>query len=286
MVIGHNFIGGSRSAQGTTLLKSIHATTGEALPYEFHHATEQEINQACEAASQAFKTYRHTSPEQRAVFLENIADELDALGTDFLEIVSQETALPLARLQGERARTSGQMRLFAKVLRRGDFLGARIDTALPERQPLPRPDLRQIKIGVGPVAVFGASNFPLAFSTAGGDTASALAAGCSVVVKAHPGHPQLSQRVHGLIAQVLQALGLPLGLLGMVQGAGHAVGVTLIQHPLIAAGAFTGSSPPPSGGCGHPRRRPSIGSCVHSPLPCLRRCVHAPASCSSVWPCA
>ncbi|MBE2310642.1 aldehyde dehydrogenase family protein, partial [Acinetobacter baumannii] len=179
---------GSRSAQGTTLLKSIQATTGEALPYEFHHATEQEINQACEAASQAFKTYRHTTPEQRAVFLENIADELDALGTDFLEIVSQETALPLARLQGERARTSGQMRLFAKVLRRGDFLGACIDTALPERQPLPRPDLRQIKIGVGPVAVFGASNFPLAFSTAGGDTASALAAGCSVVVKAHSGH--------------------------------------------------------------------------------------------------
>ncbi|WP_024432394.1 aldehyde dehydrogenase family protein, partial [Acinetobacter baumannii] len=115
MVIGYNFIGGSRRAQGTTLLKSIHATTGETLPYEFHHATEQEINQACEAASQAFKTYRHTSPEQRAVFLENIADELDALGTDFLEIVSQETALPLARLQGERGRTSGQMRLFAKV---------------------------------------------------------------------------------------------------------------------------------------------------------------------------
>ncbi|NUG02980.1 aldehyde dehydrogenase family protein, partial [Acinetobacter oleivorans] len=154
----------------------------------FHHATEQEVNQACEAASQAFKTYRHISPEQRATFLENIADELDALGTDFLETISQETALPLARLQGERGRTSGQMRLFAKVLRRGDFLGARIDTALPERQPLPRPDLRQIKIGVGPVAVFGASNFPLAFSTAGGDTASALAAGCSVVVKAHSGH--------------------------------------------------------------------------------------------------
>ncbi|MBP4677544.1 aldehyde dehydrogenase family protein, partial [Acinetobacter baumannii] len=129
MVIGHNFIGGSRSVQSSTLLKSVNATTGGTLPYEFHHATEQEVNQACEAASQAFKTYRHTSPEQRAVFLENIADELDALGTDFLEIVSQETALPLARLQGERARTSGQMRLFAKVLRRGDFLGARIDTA-------------------------------------------------------------------------------------------------------------------------------------------------------------
>ncbi|MDN8446844.1 aldehyde dehydrogenase (NADP(+)), partial [Acinetobacter baumannii] len=239
MVIGHNFIGGSRSAQGTTLLKSIQATTGEALPYEFHHATEQEINQACEAASQAFKTYRHTTPEQRAVFLENIADELDALGTDFLEIVSQETALPLARLQGERARTSGQMRLFAKVLRRGDFLGARIDTALPERQPLPRPDLRQIKIGVGPVAVFGASNFPLAFSTAGGDTASALAAGCSVVVKAHSGHMATADFVAQAIERGVEKSNMPKGVFNMIYGNG--VGEPLVKHPLIQAVGFTGS---------------------------------------------
>ncbi|EPP8657600.1 aldehyde dehydrogenase (NADP(+)), partial [Acinetobacter baumannii] len=238
-IIGHNFIGGSRSAQGTTLLKSIQATTGEALPYEFHHATEQEINQACEAASQAFKTYRHTTPEQRAVFLENIADELDALGTDFLEIVSQETALPLARLQGERARTSGQMRLFAKVLRRGDFLGARIDTALPERQPLPRPDLRQIKIGVGPVAVFGASNFPLAFSTAGGDTASALAAGCSVVVKAHSGHMATADFVAQAIERGVEKSNMPKGVFNMIYGNG--VGEPLVKHPLIQAVGFTGS---------------------------------------------
>ncbi len=239
MVIGHNFIGGSRSAQGTTLLKSIHATTDEALPYEFHHATEQEINQACEAASQAFKTYRHTSPEQRATFLENIADELDALGTDFLEIVSQETALPLARLQGERGRTSGQMRLFAKVLRRGDFLGARIDTALPERQPLPRPDWRQIKIGVGPVAVFGASNFPLAFSTAGGDTASALAAGCSVVVKAHSGHMATADFVAQAIERAVEKSNMPKGVFNMIYGNG--VGEPLVKHPLIQAVGFTGS---------------------------------------------
>ncbi|EKA64137.1 aldehyde dehydrogenase (NAD) domain protein [Acinetobacter baumannii WC-692] len=238
-IIGHNFIGGSRSAQGTTLLKSIHATTGEALPYEFHHATEQEVNQACEAASQAFKTYRHTSPEQRATFLENIADELDALGTDFLEIISQETALPLARLQGERARTSGQMRLFAKVLRRGDFLGARIDTALPERQPLPRPDLRQIKIGVGPVAVFGASNFPLAFSTAGGDTASALAAGCSVVVKAHSGHMATADFVAQAIERAVEKSNMPKGTFNMIYGNG--VGEPLVKHPLIQAVGFTGS---------------------------------------------
>ncbi|MDS7926876.1 aldehyde dehydrogenase (NADP(+)) [Acinetobacter sp. V115_6] len=238
-IIGHNFIGGSRTTQSSTLLKSVNATTGEALPYEFRHATEQEVNQACEAASQAFKTYRHTSPEQRATFLENIADELDALGTDFLEIVSQETALPLARLQGERARTSGQMRLFAKVLRRGDFLGARIDTALPERQPLPRPDLRQIKIGVGPVAVFGASNFPLAFSTAGGDTASALAAGCSVVVKAHSGHMATADFVAQAIERAVEKSNMPKGVFNMIYGNG--VGEPLVKHPLIQAVGFTGS---------------------------------------------
>ena len=188
MIIGHNFIAGQRSALGSKVLQSVNASTGEALAYEFHQATEEEVNQACKAASEAFKRYRNTTPEQRALFLEAIADELDALGQDFLDTISQETALPLARLQGERGRTSGQMRLFAKVLRRGDYLDARIDTALPEREPMPRVDLRQVKIGVGPIAVFGASNFPLAFSTAGGDTASALAAGCPVIVKAHSGH--------------------------------------------------------------------------------------------------
>ncbi|MEK5760218.1 aldehyde dehydrogenase (NADP(+)), partial [Acinetobacter variabilis] len=192
-----------------------------------------------EAAHTAFKTYRHTSPEQRAVFLEAIADELDALGEDFLNTISLETALPIARLQGERGRTSGQMRLFAKVLRRGDFLGARIDTALPDRQPLPRPDLRQIKIGVGPVAVFGASNFPLAFSTAGGDTASALAAGCSVVVKAHSGHMATADYVAQAIERAVEKTGMPKGVFNMIYG--NAVGALLVKHPLIQAVGFTGS---------------------------------------------
>ena len=239
MVIGQNFIAGSRSAQGNKLLQSFNATTGEALAYEFHQATEQEVNQACEAASQAFKSYRHTSPEQRALFLEAIADELDALGEDFLNIISQETALPLARLQGERGRTSGQMRLFAKVLRRGDFLGARIDTALPDRKPMPRVDLRQIKIGVGPIAVFGASNFPLAFSTAGGDTASALAAGCPVVVKAHSGHMATADQVAQAIERAVEKTNMPKGVFNMVYGNG--VGETLVKHPLIQAVGFTGS---------------------------------------------
>ncbi|QIC78727.1 aldehyde dehydrogenase (NADP(+)) [Acinetobacter indicus] len=239
MNFGHNFIAGSRSAEGDKILKSLNATTGEALDFNFYQATEQEVNQAVEAAHTAFKTYRHTSPEQRALFLESIADELDALGEDFLNTISQETALPIARLQGERGRTSGQMRLFAKVLRRGDFLGARIDTALPERQPLPRPDLRQIKIGVGPVAVFGASNFPLAFSTAGGDTASALAAGCSVVVKAHSGHMATADYVAQAIERAVEKTGMPKGVFNMIYG--NAVGALLVKHPLIQAVGFTGS---------------------------------------------
>ncbi len=237
--IGHNFIAGTRSAAGDKVLKSLNASTGEALTFDFFQATEQEVNQAVEAAHTAFKTYRHTSPEQRALFLESIADELDALGEDFLNTISQETALPIARLQGERGRTSGQMRLFAKVLRRGDFLGARIDTALPERQPLPRPDLRQIKIGVGPVAVFGASNFPLAFSTAGGDTASALAAGCSVVVKAHSGHMATADYVAQAIERAVEKTGMPKGVFNMIYG--NAVGALLVKHPLIQAVGFTGS---------------------------------------------
>ena len=158
MVIGHNFIGGSRSAQGTALLKVFMLRLVKLCLMSF---TMQPSKRLIRLVKQPVKRLRLTAilHLNSALFLENIADELDALGTDFLEIVSQETALPLARLQGERARTSGQMRLFAKVLRRGDFLGARIDTALPERQPLPRPDLRQIKIGVGPVAVLGQVTF-------------------------------------------------------------------------------------------------------------------------------
>lgn len=239
MIIGHNFIAGQRSALGSKVLKSINASTGEALAYEFYQATEEEVNKACEAASDAFKSYRNTSPEQRALFLEAIADELDALGQDFLDTISQETALPLARLQGERGRTSGQMRLFAKVLRRGDYLGARIDTALPEREPMPRVDLRQVKIGVGPIAVFGASNFPLAFSTAGGDTASALAAGCPVIVKAHSGHMVTADQVAQAIDRAVVRTNMPKGVFSMVYGNG--VGEALVKHPLIQAVGFTGS---------------------------------------------
>ncbi|MBD9517783.1 aldehyde dehydrogenase (NADP(+)) [Pseudomonas sp. PDM22] len=235
----HNFIAGQRIGAGTVRLQSLDASTGEALPREFLQATEAEVDAAARAAEAAFPAYNALSPERRAQFLDAIASELESLGDDFIATVCRETALPAARIQGERGRTANQMRLFAKVLRRGDFLGARIDRALPERQPLPRPDLRQYRTGVGPVAVFGASNFPLAFSTAGGDTAAALAAGCPVVVKAHSGHMATAELVGEAITRAAEATGMPAGVFNMIYGAG--VGEPLVKHPAIQAVGFTGS---------------------------------------------
>src|SRR5476649_1641338 len=236
---GHNYIAGGRSAQGSVSLQTFDATTGEALPNTFIQATEAEVDTAARAAAQAYPIYRALPAARRAEFLDAIAAELDALGDDFVAVVCRETALPAGRIQGERGRTSGQMRLFATVLRRGDFYGARIDKALPERQPLPRPDLRQYRIGLGPVAVFGASNFPLAFSTAGGDTAAALAAGCPVVFKAHSGHMATAERVADAIIRAAEQTGMPKGVFNMIYGAG--VGEALVKHPAIQAVGFTGS---------------------------------------------
>lgn len=238
-ITGHNFIGGKRSALGSTTQQSIDATTGDAYPVAFHQATQEEIDAAVHAASLAYPAYRSLPIDKRARFLEAIADELDALGDDFIADVSRETALPSGRLTGERARTSNQMRMFARVLRRGDFHGARIDTALPDRTPMPRPDLRQCRIGVGPIAVFGASNFPLAFSVAGGDTAAALAAGCPVVVKAHSGHLVTSERVAAAIERAREQTGIPAGVFNMVYGRG--AGGPLVQADGIKAVGFTGS---------------------------------------------
>ncbi|AOE85895.1 aldehyde dehydrogenase (NADP(+)) [Pseudomonas sp. TCU-HL1] len=238
-ILGHNFIADSRCASGQKTHQSFNATTGEALPYKFWQATPAEVELACEQAALASKSFRTTSAEKRAELLDTIANEIDELGADFVELVCAETALPAARIQGEQKRTVNQLRLFAEVLRRGDFYGARIDTALPGRTPLPRPDLRQYKTGVGPVAVFGASNFPLAFSTAGGDTASALAAGCPVVFKAHSGHMATSECVALAIRRALTKVGLPAGVFSMIYGGG--VGELLVKHPAIKAVGFTGS---------------------------------------------
>ena len=236
---GKNYINGTRSGHGEQTLVSYDAHSGEALPFHFCAATEEEARLACTSAEAAFPRYCATSPQQRAEFLEAIASELDALGDEFIQYVMQETALPEARIRGERARTSGQMRLFAGVLRRGDYLGARIDYAQPERTPLPRPDLRQVRMGVGPVAVFGASNFPLAFSTAGGDTASALAAGCPVVVKAHTGHMVTAEYVADAISRAVARCHMPAGVFNMIYG--QDIGRVLVTHPAIQAVGFTGS---------------------------------------------
>ncbi|WP_152387514.1 aldehyde dehydrogenase (NADP(+)) [Azotobacter salinestris] len=236
---GKNYIAGTRSSEGDVIVHSFDATTSEKLSYDFYQATPAEVNAAAEAAAAAYPAYRALPAARRAEFLEAIAAELDTLGDDFVALVGRETALPAARIQGERGRTSSQMRLFAQVLRRGDFHGARIDRALPERQPLPRVDLRQCRIGLGPVAVFGASNFPLAFSTAGGDTAAALAAGCPVVFKAHSGHMATAACVADAILRAAGKTGMPAGVFNMIYGNG--VGEALVKHPAIQAVGFTGS---------------------------------------------
>ncbi|MDP3813451.1 aldehyde dehydrogenase (NADP(+)) [Pseudomonas sp.] len=237
-ILGHNFIAGGRSATGDVTLHSLDAASGEALPYSFVQASEAEVAAAAEAAAAAYPLYRSLSGERRGEFLEAIAAEIDALGDDFVALVCRETALPAARIRGERARTSGQLRLFAQVLRRGDYLGARIDRAQPERQPLPRADIRQCQMALGPVAVFGASNFPLAFSTAGGDSAAALAAGCPVVFKAHSGHMASAECVADAILRAAEKTGMPAGVFNMLYGS---VGAWLVRHPAIQAVGFTGS---------------------------------------------
>jgi NADP-dependent aldehyde dehydrogenase len=209
--------------------------------YKFSVGTVDLVNTACEAAEDAFWTYGYTSREERAVFLEAIADEIEARAEAITEIGTQETGLPEGRLQGERGRTTGQLRLFATHIREGAYLDRRIDEALPDRQPLPRPELRMIQRPIGPVAVFGASNFPLAFSTAGGDTAAALAAGCPVVVKGHSAHPGTGEIVAEAIHAAIDKTGMPKGVFSLIQGGKRDVGTALVQHPLIKAVGFTGS---------------------------------------------
>jgi 2,5-dioxopentanoate dehydrogenase len=200
-----------------------------------------DVDAHCTLAAQSFEAYRSARHETRAALLDGIAEELMAAGDALIDTVVRECHLPRARIEGERGRTVGQLRMFADVVRAGAFLGLRIDPALPDRKPAPRPDLRLRMIPLGPVAVFGAANFPLAFSTAGGDTASALAAGCPVVVKAHPAHRETSAMVARAIARAVERVGLPEGVFGHVDGPGNDIGAALVQDPRIAAVAFTGS---------------------------------------------
>lgn len=199
------------------------------------------VNAACAAAEEAFWSFSATTRAERAAFLDAIADEIEARAEAITEIGSQETGLPAARLQGERGRTTGQLRLFANHIRNGDYLDRRVDAALPDRQPLPRPEIRLIQRPIGPVAVFGASNFPLAFSTAGGDTASALAAGCPVVVKGHSAHPGTGEIVAEAVLAAIRSCNLHPGVFSLIQGGKREVGTALVTNPLIKAVGFTGS---------------------------------------------
>ena len=208
---------------------------------EFGDCGPVEVDAALAAALEAYREMRALGGGEIAAFLEAVADEIEALGDELLETCDAETALGTVRLTGERGRTTGQLRAFAAIARRGEWVQASIDTAQPDRQPLPKPDLRRMMTGIGPVAVFGASNFPFAFSVAGGDTASALAAGNPVVVKGHPSHPATSELVARAFERATQRTGFPPGAFSLLQSAGHAAGVALVEHPAVKAVGFTGS---------------------------------------------
>lgn len=209
--------------------------------HEFFAGTVDLVDRAAQAAEEAFWDYSATTRAARADFLDAIADEIEARAEAITEIGAQETGLPTARLQGERGRTTGQLRLFASHIRKGDYLDRRHDAALPDRQPAPRPEIAMIERPVGPVAVFGASNFPLAFSTAGGDTAAALAAGCPVVVRGHPAHPGTGEIIAEAVLAAIEKTGMPKGVFSLIQGGDHQIGAAVVTHPLIKAVGFTGS---------------------------------------------
>lgn len=237
---GAALIGGADAPGAGEPFRAVNPATGAALDPAYLPSTEAEVARAAELAYEAFRSYRRTGPEQRAAFLERIAAELEALGDTLPARVMAETGLPEPRVRGELGRTTGQLRLFADVLREGSWTGARLDTPDPARSPLPKPDLRQRRVPLGPVAVFAASNFPLAFSVAGGDTASALAAGAPVVVKAHPAHPGTSELVGRAVRNAVRASDLPEGTFSLLHG-GVEPGLVLVRHPRIAAVGFTGS---------------------------------------------
>lgn len=237
MISGKHLIAGQWVGNDQTFASS--PAHGPA--HEFSVGTPEHVAAACDAAEAAFAAFSATARKDRAAFLNRIADEIELRGAAITEIGTQETGLPAARLEGERGRTTMQLRLFASLILGDDWLDRRHDPAQPDRQPLPRPDLKLIQRAIGPVAVFGASNFPLAFSTAGGDTASALAAGCPVVVKGHSAHPGTGELVAQAIDAAIKALDLPSGVFSLVQGGKRDVGEALVQNRWIKAVGFTGS---------------------------------------------
>ena len=241
MVTGQNYIGHSPSQKGGKVFTTFNPLENKENNWSFTEATEEEVDHAMYLANNAYVNYQKTSGRERATFLNAIADEIEALGNALIEVYCAETGLPQGRAKGELGRTLGQLRSFAKLAEEGSWIKASIDTAIPERKPLPRVDLRKMMVPLGPVVVFGASNFPLAYSTAGGDTASALAAGCPVVVKSHPFHAGTGELVASAIIKAAQKTNMPDGVFSNLNSSGIEVGVQLVEHPLAKAIGFTGS---------------------------------------------
>lgn len=236
-----NIIGFAESEGSGKTLQGVNPITKTMLDGKFFIASEEDVNKALNIADLAFASYKKSSADDRAKFLDRIADEMEALGDTLVNRASLETGLPEARIIGERGRTTGQLRMFANYIREGSYVDASIDTAIPDRSPVPKPDLRKMMVPLGPVVVFGASNFPLAYSVAGGDTAAALASGCPVLVKAHPGHPGTSALVGGAIIKAAKETGMPDGVFSLLFDSGFAVGKALVGHPSTKAVGFTGS---------------------------------------------
>lgn len=241
MIVGKNYIGNKLSANGNVVLKTINPKLNEENTTSFIEATVDEVDEAVQLASKAFKEFRKVPGEKRATFLNAIADEILALDQELIDTYVLESGLPEGRAVGERGRTVSQLRSFAELVSTENWRDNVIDKAIPAREPFPKEDLRKTSIPIGPVVVFGASNFPLAFSTAGGDTASALAAGCPVIVKAHEMHLGTAELVASAIIKAAEKTGMPNGVFSNIVGHGKVVGTALVKHPKVKAVGFTGS---------------------------------------------
>ncbi|HET8737214.1 MAG TPA: aldehyde dehydrogenase (NADP(+)) [Pricia sp.] len=241
MITGKNYIGNERSAKGSATYSTFDPKLNLKTEWTFHEATPEEIDAAVTKAHDAFQMYKTFSGEQKAAFLTAIAEEIEALGDPLVEVYMKESGLPEGRAKGERGRTMGQMRAFASLLREGSWVEATIDTAQPDREPMPKLDIRKMLVPIGPIAVFGASNFPFAFSTAGGDTASALAAGCPVIVKSHPMHAGTGELIASAVIKAAERTGMPDGVFSNLNSSGIEVGERLVVHPKIKGVGFTGS---------------------------------------------
>ncbi|WP_109434238.1 aldehyde dehydrogenase (NADP(+)) [Aquimarina sp. AU119] len=241
MITGKNYIGNQLSSEGNRTYKTYNPKLNLENEHTFYEASDQEIEKAVLLAAEAFKTYKKTSGVKKAEFITAIADEILALGDLLIQTYISETGLPEGRAKGERGRTVGQLRTFAELVSEGSWVEATIDTADPDRAPIPKQDIRKMLVPLGPIVVFGASNFPLAYSTAGGDTAAAFAAGCPVIVKSHPMHAATGELVASAIHNAAQKTGMPNGIFSNLNSSGIEVGVQLVKHPKVKAVGFTGS---------------------------------------------